>query len=161
MHRSTATPCWWEKIAQHSTTMMKMLSMVVILPRPSFMPLTECCVFHPGATTFHRTQFSCCRFASETNSKVGHCTATELSMQKQLWLPFWKLPFLNRSYNHVVRRAFWAILSKLLDSLPLTNSGWHNILLLELNTLSRSIIQSPITSGRIDETHEKLYAKST
>ena len=48
---------WWEKIAQHSTTMMKMLSMVVILPRPSFMPLTECCVFHPGATTFHRTQF--------------------------------------------------------------------------------------------------------
>ena len=31
-----------EKIAQHST-MMKMLSRVVILPRPSFKPLTESC----------------------------------------------------------------------------------------------------------------------
>ena len=42
--------CFWavnsekqlEKIAQHST-MMKMLSRVVILPRPSFKPLTESC----------------------------------------------------------------------------------------------------------------------
>ena len=39
---STAKQQQLEKIAQHST-MMKMLSRVVILPRPSFKPLTESC----------------------------------------------------------------------------------------------------------------------